>query len=144
MTIPPCFETATWILMNKPVYLTRMQVSLTKLHAKLVKWNMTLCAQGELYVRVMQCLSCQYTLLLFNVSFLLSQIIKGKNVCIHFVVKVQCSVGSFFVPVGKAGRADCAYKLTMCLHVHLISLFLHDYFQQIREIGLSMLMDSRR
>lgn len=29
MTIPPCFETATWILMNKPVYLTRMQVSHT-------------------------------------------------------------------------------------------------------------------
>ncbi|KAF0025035.1 hypothetical protein F2P81_021916 [Scophthalmus maximus] len=26
MTIPPCFETATWILMNKPVYLTRMQM----------------------------------------------------------------------------------------------------------------------
>lgn len=32
MTIPPCFETATWILMNKPVYLTRMQVSLTHQH----------------------------------------------------------------------------------------------------------------
>ncbi len=30
MTIPPCFETATWILMNKPVYLTRMQVSLSQ------------------------------------------------------------------------------------------------------------------
>lgn len=30
MTIPPCFETATWILMNKPVYLTRMQVSLSR------------------------------------------------------------------------------------------------------------------
>ena len=30
MTIPPCFETATWILMNKPVYLTRMQVSLRR------------------------------------------------------------------------------------------------------------------
>lgn len=29
MTIPPCFETATWILMNKPVYLTRMQVSMS-------------------------------------------------------------------------------------------------------------------
>ncbi|CAG13696.1 unnamed protein product, partial [Tetraodon nigroviridis] len=28
MTIPPCFETVTWILMNKPVYLTRMQVNL--------------------------------------------------------------------------------------------------------------------
>uniref|UniRef100_A0A674E4Q6 Carbonic anhydrase Xa n=1 Tax=Salmo trutta TaxID=8032 RepID=A0A674E4Q6_SALTR len=26
MTIPPCFETATWILMNKPVYITRMQM----------------------------------------------------------------------------------------------------------------------
>ncbi|XP_008313110.1 carbonic anhydrase-related protein 10a isoform X1 [Cynoglossus semilaevis] len=26
MTIPPCFETATWLLMNKPVYLTRMQM----------------------------------------------------------------------------------------------------------------------
>uniref|UniRef100_A0A8C6M8X5 Alpha-carbonic anhydrase domain-containing protein n=1 Tax=Nothobranchius furzeri TaxID=105023 RepID=A0A8C6M8X5_NOTFU len=26
MTIPPCFEAATWILMNKPVYLTRMQM----------------------------------------------------------------------------------------------------------------------
>lgn len=32
MTIPPCFETATWILMNKPVYLTRMQVSLSCKH----------------------------------------------------------------------------------------------------------------
>lgn len=32
MTIPPCFETATWILMNKPVYLTRMQVSLIHQH----------------------------------------------------------------------------------------------------------------
>lgn len=31
MTIPPCFETATWILMNKPVYLTRMQVSVSQL-----------------------------------------------------------------------------------------------------------------
>ena len=30
MTIPPCFETATWILMNKPVYLTRMQVSVSR------------------------------------------------------------------------------------------------------------------
>lgn len=28
MTIPPCYETATWILMNKPVYVTRMQVIL--------------------------------------------------------------------------------------------------------------------
>lgn len=27
MTIPPCFETATWILMNKPVYVTQMQVT---------------------------------------------------------------------------------------------------------------------
>ncbi|XP_077481275.1 carbonic anhydrase-related protein 10-like isoform X3 [Stigmatopora argus] len=26
ITIPPCFETATWILMNKPVYVTRMQM----------------------------------------------------------------------------------------------------------------------
>ncbi|XP_056433607.1 carbonic anhydrase-related protein 10a [Gadus chalcogrammus] len=26
MTIPPCYETATWILMNKPVYITRMQM----------------------------------------------------------------------------------------------------------------------
>ncbi|XP_038836226.1 carbonic anhydrase-related protein 10-like [Salvelinus namaycush] len=26
MTIPPCFETATWILMNKPVYVTQMQM----------------------------------------------------------------------------------------------------------------------
>lgn len=32
MTIPPCFETVTWILMNKPVYLTRMQVNLTILN----------------------------------------------------------------------------------------------------------------
>lgn len=27
MTIPPCYETASWIIMNKPVYITRMQVS---------------------------------------------------------------------------------------------------------------------
>lgn len=26
MTIPPCYETATWILMNKPIYVTKMQV----------------------------------------------------------------------------------------------------------------------
>ncbi|KAF5890851.1 carbonic anhydrase-related protein 10, partial [Clarias magur] len=26
MTIPPCFETATWILMNKPIYVTKMQM----------------------------------------------------------------------------------------------------------------------
>uniref|UniRef100_A0A673KM56 Carbonic anhydrase-related protein 10 n=1 Tax=Sinocyclocheilus rhinocerous TaxID=307959 RepID=A0A673KM56_9TELE len=26
MTIPPCYETATWILMNKPIYVTRMQM----------------------------------------------------------------------------------------------------------------------
>ncbi|KAG2460910.1 CAH10 protein, partial [Polypterus senegalus] len=26
MTTPPCFETSTWILMNKPVYITRMQM----------------------------------------------------------------------------------------------------------------------
>ncbi|XP_077594719.1 carbonic anhydrase-related protein 10 isoform X3 [Stigmatopora nigra] len=26
ITIPPCFETVTWILMNKPVYVTRMQM----------------------------------------------------------------------------------------------------------------------
>ncbi|CAB1341838.1 unnamed protein product [Coregonus sp. 'balchen'] len=26
MTTPPCFETATWILMNKPVYVTQMQM----------------------------------------------------------------------------------------------------------------------
>ncbi|XP_074410871.1 carbonic anhydrase-related protein 10 isoform X3 [Zonotrichia albicollis] len=25
MTIPPCYETASWIIMNKPVYITRMQ-----------------------------------------------------------------------------------------------------------------------
>lgn len=31
MTIPPCYETASWIIMNKPVYITRMQVSLTLL-----------------------------------------------------------------------------------------------------------------
>lgn len=29
MTIPPCYETASWIIMNKPVYITRMQVSFT-------------------------------------------------------------------------------------------------------------------
>lgn len=27
MTIPPCYETATWILMNKPIYVTKMQVN---------------------------------------------------------------------------------------------------------------------
>uniref|UniRef100_A0A8B9MFG4 Carbonic anhydrase-related protein 10 n=1 Tax=Accipiter nisus TaxID=211598 RepID=A0A8B9MFG4_9AVES len=26
MTIPPCYETASWIIMNKPVYITRMQM----------------------------------------------------------------------------------------------------------------------
>lgn len=39
MTIPPCFETATWLLMNKPVYLTRMQVSCTE--PSQTKRNMT-------------------------------------------------------------------------------------------------------
>lgn len=28
MTIPPCYETASWIIMNKPVYITRMQVKI--------------------------------------------------------------------------------------------------------------------
>lgn len=27
ITIPPCYETSTWILINKPVYVTQMQVS---------------------------------------------------------------------------------------------------------------------
>lgn len=31
MTIPPCFETATWILMNKPIYVTKMQVNTQRL-----------------------------------------------------------------------------------------------------------------
>lgn len=26
ITVPPCYETSTWILINKPVYVTRMQV----------------------------------------------------------------------------------------------------------------------
>uniref|UniRef100_F6WBR6 Carbonic anhydrase-related protein 10 n=1 Tax=Xenopus tropicalis TaxID=8364 RepID=F6WBR6_XENTR len=26
MTIPPCYETASWIIMNKPIYITRMQM----------------------------------------------------------------------------------------------------------------------
>ncbi|KAG5262291.1 hypothetical protein AALO_G00273550 [Alosa alosa] len=26
MTVPPCYETSTWILMNKPIYMTKMQV----------------------------------------------------------------------------------------------------------------------
>lgn len=26
ITIPPCYETSTWILINKPVYVTQMQV----------------------------------------------------------------------------------------------------------------------
>lgn len=40
MTIPPCFETVTWILMNKPVYLTRMQVNLRSLNTH--DWGMSL------------------------------------------------------------------------------------------------------
>lgn len=44
MTIPPCFETATWILMNKPVYLTRMQVSFIELSQ--TKRNMARWARG--------------------------------------------------------------------------------------------------
>lgn len=51
MTIPPCFETATWLLMNKPVYLTRMQVSFTE--PSQTKRNMTRRAQGGLSVRAM-------------------------------------------------------------------------------------------
>lgn len=35
MTIPPCYETASWIIMNKPVYITRMQVSFSGLS----KWG---------------------------------------------------------------------------------------------------------
>ncbi|MED6236677.1 Carbonic anhydrase- protein 10 [Ataeniobius toweri] len=26
ITIPPCYETSTWILINKPVYVTQMQL----------------------------------------------------------------------------------------------------------------------
>lgn len=26
ITVPPCYETSTWILINKPVYVTQMQV----------------------------------------------------------------------------------------------------------------------
>lgn len=26
MTVPPCYETSTWILLNKPIYMTKMQV----------------------------------------------------------------------------------------------------------------------
>ncbi|XP_055521456.1 LOW QUALITY PROTEIN: carbonic anhydrase-related protein 10-like, partial [Leucoraja erinacea] len=26
MTVPPCHETVTWVIMNKPIYITRMQV----------------------------------------------------------------------------------------------------------------------
>uniref|UniRef100_A0A8C5QUX2 Carbonic anhydrase-related protein 10 n=1 Tax=Leptobrachium leishanense TaxID=445787 RepID=A0A8C5QUX2_9ANUR len=26
LTIPPCYETASWIIMNKPIYITRMQM----------------------------------------------------------------------------------------------------------------------
>ncbi|KAG7270968.1 hypothetical protein CRUP_012458 [Coryphaenoides rupestris] len=29
VTIPPCYETATWILINKPVYITQMQIFLS-------------------------------------------------------------------------------------------------------------------
>lgn len=27
ITVPPCYETSTWILINKPVYVTQMQVT---------------------------------------------------------------------------------------------------------------------
>uniref|UniRef100_A0AAY4DSH6 Alpha-carbonic anhydrase domain-containing protein n=1 Tax=Denticeps clupeoides TaxID=299321 RepID=A0AAY4DSH6_9TELE len=31
ITIPPCLETATWILMNKPIYITRLQLQSLRL-----------------------------------------------------------------------------------------------------------------
>ncbi|XP_076120968.1 carbonic anhydrase-related protein 10-like [Alosa pseudoharengus] len=31
LTIPPCLETATWIIMNKPVYITRLQMQSLRL-----------------------------------------------------------------------------------------------------------------
>lgn len=51
MTIPPCFETATWILMNKPVYLTRMQVSLNRRQTETptpkIHWGLSVRAEDQ-------------------------------------------------------------------------------------------------
>ncbi|KAG7266975.1 hypothetical protein CRUP_014251 [Coryphaenoides rupestris] len=43
MTIPPCFETVTWILMNKPVYITRMQ----PLNHRCMRTNIHFSVQGK-------------------------------------------------------------------------------------------------
>ncbi len=36
-TIPPCLETATWILMNKPIYISQIEVKCWKLFKILQK-----------------------------------------------------------------------------------------------------------
>lgn len=36
ITVPPCYETSTWILINKPVYVTQMQVRVGLAH---VTWG---------------------------------------------------------------------------------------------------------
>lgn len=88
MTIPPCFETATWILMNKPVYLTRMQVSFTELSQ--TKRNMTRWARGDSLSE--QCDFCPATsqcsarLLLHNFSCYILSNLKGGKWCKNFVV----------------------------------------------------------
>lgn len=92
MTIPPCFETATWILMNKPVYLTRMQVSFTE--RSQTKRNMTRWARGGFSVRCNvfgfvfpATTQCSRKLLLHNFScyFSINLVAKKKrckqNVC---------------------------------------------------------------
>lgn len=50
MTIPPCFETATWILMNKPVYLTRMQVSISRRTARTRNTTPTTQWEAEMWL----------------------------------------------------------------------------------------------
>ncbi len=37
ITIPPCLETATWILMNKPIYISQIEVKCWKLFKILQK-----------------------------------------------------------------------------------------------------------
>lgn len=64
MTIPPCFETATWILMNKPVYLTRMQVSLScqpRSETQLSKFTWDCLSQPNIFSPVVRhyCSACE-------------------------------------------------------------------------------------
>lgn len=90
MTIPPCFETATWILMNKPVYLTRMQVSISRPHrpeTQLSKYTGGCQSQARIFSVVeftycSACKTCQPSTDTFTSK--LSQLSLSLEFCTHF------------------------------------------------------------